>query len=274
MGRGAPCGLCPRRCAAPAAAYCGGGGALRLASATIHHGEEPPITGLGGSGTVFVTGCNLRCVFCQNRQISHQGLGQAVSAGEFAEICLALERRGAENINIVTGSHAVPAIVEGLRRARASGLKIPCLWNSSAYESVEMLDMLKDVVDMYLPDLKTLDENIAASFFNAPNYPRYAREAIIKMMDMAGKHRVIIRHLLLPGFLESTREVLRWFARNAGGRALLSLMTQYTPIPAAPEDSAKAPRRFVSREEYETALGWLTEFGIEDGFYQQLETGD
>jgi putative pyruvate formate lyase activating enzyme len=197
-----------------------------------------------------------------------------VDAGEFAEICLALERRGAENINIVTGSHAVPAIIEGLRRARAARLSIPCLWNSSAYETTEALDMLGGVIDMYLPDLKTLDENIAASFFNAPDYPRYAQEAIIKMMDMAaGKNKVIIRHLLLPGFMESTKEVLRWFADNAGGRALLSLMTQYTPIPAAPGHEAKAPRRFVSKEEYETALGWLEEFGIEDGFYQQLETG-
>jgi putative pyruvate formate lyase activating enzyme len=201
-------------------------------------------------------------------------MGRTVDSGEFAAICLALQERGAANINIVTGSHAVPAIIEGIRRARESSLDIPCLWNSSAYEKPEALDMLSGLIDMYLPDLKTLDENIAASFLNAPDYPRRAHEAIIKMMEMAGKNKVIIRHLLLPGFLESTKEVLRWFADNANGRALFSLMTQYTPVPAAGPDNANAPLRFLSKKEYDTALGWLMEFGIEDGFYQQLETGD
>jgi putative pyruvate formate lyase activating enzyme len=202
-------------------------------------------------------------------------MGREVDTEEFAAICLALQKRGAVNINIVTGSHVVPAVARGIRRAREISLGIPCLWNSSAYEKTETLDMLDGLIDMYLPDLKTLDENIAASFFSAPDYPVYAQKAIIKMMEMTGKNKVIIRHLLLPGFLESTRKVLRWFADNANGRALLSLMTQYTPMPALTgAKTLKAPRRFVSKEEYETALGWLEEFGIEDGFYQQLETGD
>jgi putative pyruvate formate lyase activating enzyme len=217
-------------------------------------------------------------VFCQNVQISHGGIGRTVDSDEFAAICLALQSRGAENINIVTGSHAVPAIAEGVRRARKAGLTIPCLWNSSAYEKTETLEALYGLVDTYLPDLKTLDQGLAAKFFNAPDYPFHAEKAILKMMDMTrDKHRVIIRHLVLPGFLESTKGVLRWFAENAGGRASLSLMTQYTPPRPHSQLAANvknAPARFLNSEEYGTALAWLEEFGIEDGFYQELETGD
>jgi putative pyruvate formate lyase activating enzyme len=222
-----------------------------------------------------VSGCNLRCVFCQNAQISQNGMGRPVDAAEFSAICLALQKRGAENINIVTGSHAVPAIAEGMTRARRDSVAIPCLWNSSAYEKGETLELLRGTVDMFLPDLKTLDKNIAARFFNAPDYPFHAENAVRKMMEMAGdKNKVIIRHLVLPGLPESTREVLRWFARNASGRATLSLMTQYTPVPArsGSQNKPAAPERFLNQPEYETALAWLDEFGIEDGFYQELET--
>jgi putative pyruvate formate lyase activating enzyme len=266
------CLLCPRACGVDRAAgqrgFCGESQALRIAAAVLHRGEEPPLSGRGGSGTIFVTGCNLGCVFCQNHQISRAGMGRPVSAETFAGICLELRDRGAENINIVTGSHAVPAIVRGISAARRAGLAIPVLWNSSAYETVETLELLKDHVDMYLPDLKTLDSALAARFFKAPDYPRVAAGAILKMIDMRDNsaRTVIIRHLALPGCLDSTREVLRWFAGHARGRALLSLMTQYTPIPAL----ADGPGRFLGRREYETIMGWLEEFGIEDGFCQEL----
>jgi putative pyruvate formate lyase activating enzyme len=256
--------------------FCGETAELRLAAASIHRGEEPPVTGVGGSGTIFVSGCNLGCVFCQNYQISQQGMGRAVSTAEFAEICLVLQKRGAENINIVTGSHAVPAIAEGLDAARAAGLHIPVLWNSSAYESLEALELLNRV-DVYLPDLKTLDSGLAARFFNAPDYPAAASAAIKKMMEMRPLRYndtgtvlvsgVIIRHLVLPGFLRSTQAVLRWFTENAREKALLSLMTQYTPLGAGPPE-------YVNQTDHDTVLGWLEEFGIEDGFYQELVTGD
>jgi putative pyruvate formate lyase activating enzyme len=261
------CNLCPRRCPVDRErgekGFCGETAELRIASASLHRGEEPPITGKGGSGTIFVSGCGLGCVFCQNRQISGGGMGRAVDTGEFSSICLTLQERGAENINIVTGSHGAPFLVRGIRAARGQGLSVPVLWNSSGYESLETLEIIKDSVDLYLPDLKTLDRGLAARFFHAPDYPEAAAMAILKMMDYG---EVILRHLILPGCLNATREVLRWFAEHCRGRARLSLMTQYTPV------GNDGPRNFLEPREYDQALGWLEEYGIEDGYYQELVT--
>jgi putative pyruvate formate lyase activating enzyme len=286
------CGLCPRRCGVDRAAgkrgFCGETGEIRIAAASIHRGEEPPVTGRGGSGTVFFTGCTLGCAFCQNRQISRVGMGRAVGEAEFVRICLALQERGAENINLVTGSHHGPALARFLRAARKAGLRIPLLWNSSAYEGLEALAPLEDLIDVYLPDLKTLDSALAERFFKAPDYPETAERAILRMMSLrplpaesSGEAEpgqsprvlssgVIIRHLVLPGYLDSTKAVLRWFSEHCRGRALLSLMTQYTPVGPDPA----IPRRQVSRAEYRRVLRWLEEFAIEDGFCQELVPGD
>jgi len=275
------CNLCPRNCGVNRLAgeigFCGETSALRIGAALIHKGEEPPLVGTGGSGTIFISGCNLGCAFCQNYQISQSfvsapALGRAVSPDEFAKICAALRDKGAENINIVTGSHAIPALVEGFIAAKKAGVNLPILWNSSGYESINALDLLKDYVDIYLPDMKTLDSEIAAKYFNAPDYPQVSSAAILKMIDMAHglKEKVIIRHLILPGCLDSTYEVLRWFAENVSNRAQLSLMTQYTPIP---NRNRPMPDRYITKEEYETVLGWLRDFSIDDGFCQELVTG-
>jgi putative pyruvate formate lyase activating enzyme len=214
-------------------------------------------------------------------------LGRAVSTDEFTALCLELQNRGAENINIVTGSHAVPAIAHYLSAAKTAGLRLPVLWNSSGYESPETLELLDGLINIWLPDLKTLDSALAARFFNAPDYPQTAARAILWMMQNR-PGGVIIRHLILPGYLESTRAVLRWFADNAQGNAngvahnaQLSLMTQYTPIGVSTPIGGSmpmagiehSPGRFLDKREYETVLGWLEEFGIEDGFCQELATG-
>ncbi|MDR0320348.1 MAG: radical SAM protein [Treponema sp.] len=287
-----PCKLCQRNCGVDRLAgevgFCGETAVLRIGAAVIHKGEEPSLVGTGGSGTIFISGCNLGCSFCQNYQISQgveQGeerketsLGKAVSAEDFADICIELCNMGAENINIVTGSHAIPALVEGIKAAKKKGMTLPFLWNSSGYETCDSLELLRDYIDIYLPDLKTLDSDIAEKFFNAPDYPASATTAILKMIDMTAKksrenarEKVIIRHLILPGYLKATRAVLLWFADNAKDRALLSLMTQYTPIP---NRKRAMPERYLSEDEYETVLKWLEELKIDEGFCQELVTGN
>lgn len=226
-------------------------------------------------------------------------MGRVVETAEFARICLTLAEKGAVNINIVTGSHAVPAIVEGITAARAAGLAIPVLWNSSAYELPETLELLADTVDVYLPDLKTLDSGIAGRYFNAPDYPEIAAAAIRKMLALRPRglewmprglkqdparpagfgadtpaalvSGVMVRHLVLPGHLEASRRVLRWFADHCAGQALLSLMFQYTPT--GPETAESSPDRYLTKEEYDTILEWLSELGIEDGYCQELVPG-
>ena len=259
---------------------------MRLAFAGIHRGEEPPVTGKGGSGIIFVSGCNLGCAFCQNFQVSQKGMGRPVDTEEFAQLCLSLQQRGAENINIVTGSHAAPALAEGIRAAREQGLSIPVLWNSSGYDGEETLELLEDLVDVYLPDLKTVDPSFAAAFFNAQDYPEHTVRAVRKMMEYrelrfngpAMVSGVMVRHLVVPGFLETTRKVLAWFSENCtgrgnSGRALLSLMTQYTPV-KIPGTETGIPSRHISKDEYDDVLAMLDEYGIDDGFCQELVTGD
>ncbi|MCL2277527.1 MAG: radical SAM protein [Treponema sp.] len=283
------CELCPRNCGVNREAgeigYCGETSALRIGTAVIHCGEEPPLVGKGGSGTIFVSGCNLGCSFCQNYQVSQsengcQSLGKTVSALEFAGICALLHDKGAENINIVTGSHAIPALIEGFNAAHKLGVNLPILWNSSAYESPQAVEMLRDYVDIYLPDLKTLDKSISGRFFNAEDYPQTAAASILKMIEnlktsskkmKPREGMIIIRHLILPGYIDSTKEVLRWFSNNVKNNAMLSLMTQYTPIP---NRKRQIPEKYLSRAEFDTVLYWLKEFDIDNGFCQELITGD
>jgi len=274
------CRLCPRDCNvnrnAGETGYCGENSQLRFGYAGLHSGEEPPLKGTNGSGTIFVSGCNLRCYFCQNWQVSggvsnKNVLGRVVSTEDFISICLELQEKGAANINFVTGSHVVPAIIQNLEAAKKSGLKIPILWNSSAYENIKTLELLDGIVDIWLPDLKTLDSVLAEKIFNAGDYPKIASEAILWMIKNK-PGMVFIRHLIFPGFLESTRTVLHWFAENAAG-GQISVMTQYTPINIPGGNNTLMPERYVNEQEYETVIGWLEEFGIEEGFCQELDTG-
>ncbi len=285
------CTICPRNCGinrnGGKRGLCGEDASLRVAWAGLHFGEEPPITGTGGSGTVFITGCNLRCKFCQNWQISQDGMGLAVTEAGFAEICLELQRSGAENVNIVTGSHAIPAIAAGLRHAKNVGLSVPILWNSSAYECPEALALLDGVVSVWLPDLKTLNPELAANVFHARDYPKAAKKAIRFMADRAplaltppddalpsGRitSGVILRHLVLPNRLADTELVLEWFAEHLAGKALLSLMTQYTPVRESPHAKGidAFPDRLMTPKEADRLQGLLEDYGISDGFYQEL----
>ena len=279
-----PCLLCPRLCSARrdtgATGRCGHGNRMQLALASLHFGEEPPLVGTGGTGTIFFSGCPLGCTFCQNFQISRHGLGREVEAAEFSAICLALQEAGAVNINLVTGTHFIPGIIEGIGLARASGLALPVLWNTSGYERVEMVAALNGTVDVWLPDYKTMNRATAERYFSAPDYPEVAAKAILAMAegypleyDEAGLLRrgLVMRHLVLPGQLEDSRAILTWFARHLGGRALSSIMTQYTPIQALA--GRPAPASALSPDEYAHLVAMIDEFDLGAGFYQELTPG-
>ena len=298
VGVYAPCMQCPRKCAADrktAYGLCGESEELRIASACLHFGEEPPVTVFGGSGTIFFTGCTLRCAFCQNYQISQNGTGRAVDTTEFVKICRTLEEAGAENINLVTGSHAIPRIASYLKRAREAGVSIPFCWNSSAYESVETLELLEDLVSVWLPDLKTLSSELAKNLFGAEDYPEAAVRAVGWMIDrfplsLAEKTRdgikkekiergVIVRHLFLPGRFSETADTLEWLKRHADGKALVSLMSQYTPVPFEESESERVKRldalsaienRLVSPAEDADIRDLIDAHGFEYLFYQEL----
>ena len=274
------CTLCPRRCSTDRTAgksgFCRESDSIRIACATLHHGEEPPITGKGGSGTIFFTGCTLQCRFCQNHQISRGGIGREVSIEEFADICLRLQEAGAENINLVTGTMFIPSIALGTDLAKSRGLSIPILWNSSGFESSESIDILNSFIDVYLPDIKTLNHTFSAAFFNAPHYPEAAKEAVEKMAsskkiifkDNKIVSGTIIRHLVIPGYMEMTDRVLRWYSQNLKDKALISVMFQYSPKAA---EGDGFPDRILDKSEMDMVYAMLDEYGIEDGFIQEEE---
>ena len=293
------CEQCPRACGVDRTAgkkgFCGEDDKLRAAVACLHFGEEPFVTVFGGSGTIFITGCTLACAFCQNYQISQKGYGKEISVDEFADICLDLQKAGAENINIVTGSHQIPALAQGLKAARNLGLAIPVCWNSSGYESVETLELLRGVVDIWLPDIKTLNAALSKKLFNASDYPETAKAALLWMMETSplkivevkkyGETRekimsgVIARHLFLPGRFEDSADVLDWLKKNADGRAVISLMSQYTPVPfkEEAEDAQKrlaalegVQNRLVSRQEDADLRDLIEAYDFETLFYQEL----
>lgn len=296
------CLQCPRNCGVnrnSSLGFCKEPSQIRIAVACLHFGEEPLITVHGGSGTIFLTGCNLRCAFCQNYQISQQGMGATVTKEEFAEICLRLEEAGAENINLVTGSHHVPAIAEGLAEARKRGLKLPICWNSSGYDSVESLKMLDGLVTIYLPDLKTLSPELSKSLCAAEDYPAKAKEAVSWMIEhnplkltsvtkeVDGKkvtkdkilQGVIVRHLFLPGRFFETADVLEWLKHNADGKAIISLMSQYTPVPFKGSEEELAKRkaslssienRLVNENEDADLKDLIEAYDFDYLFYQDL----
>ncbi len=245
------CSQCARKCKVNRAdgkkGFCGEDESLRAALACLHFGEEPLVTVFGGSGTIFFTGCTLHCSFCQNYQISQQGMGKILCEEEFVKMCLKLEELGAENINLVTGSHHIPLIAQYLKSAKNSGLKIPVAWNSSAYESVENLEFLRGLVDIWLPDFKTLNSEMGKRLFDAEDYPEVAKKSVLWMIENSplkildckknGKKKekmisgVIIRHLFLPGRFDDTVIALDWLKKHADKKACISLMSQYTPVP-------------------------------------------
>lgn len=278
------CTLCPRECHVDRSSgkkgFCGMDGIIYLARAALHMWEEPCISGTKGSGAVFFSGCGLRCCFCQNHDIAIGSRGLAVSVERLGEIFLELKEKGAANINLVTGAHYVPQIIEALKLARMQGMDLPVVYNSSGYEKLETLKLLEGYVDIYLPDLKYMEPDLAQKFSHAPDYVERAKAAIKEMVRQSGscqfgedgyiRRGTIVRHLILPGHTKNSRKVLRYLHETYGEDIYISIMNQYTPVREFGE--FKELNRKVTKREYEKVLDAAVEMGIQNGFIQEGET--
>ncbi len=274
------CTLCPRRCGADRLAgktgFCHAGAKAKIARADLHYWEEPPISGKNGSGTVFFSGCNLQCCFCQNHEISEGCKGFELSDEELAETFLMLQGKGAENINLVTAAPYVPQIINALDIA-GDRLNVPIVYNSGGYENAETLEMLRGRVDIFLPDLKYYSCKFSAEYSGAADYFEQAGRALIKMWELVGapqfdekgmlKKGVIVRHLVLPNCRHDSAKIVGWLADNfAPQEILLSLMSQYVPMHKALD--IKALSRRTSTFEYNTICEMVEKCGF-DGYFQQ-----
>ena len=277
------CNLCPRKCNIERKAltdsgkgFCNMGENPVIARAALHFWEEPPISGTNGSGTIFFSGCNLKCVFCQNEDISSGCFGKEITVERLREIYLELINQGAHNINLVTGTHFINAIAKSLEEP----LTVPVVYNCGGYESVNSLKLLENKVQIYLPDLKYADDELAIKYSDAPDYFEIATNAIKEMYRQVGNCEfdedgimtkgVIIRHLILPNNLENTKRVIDWVKENFNdGEVLFSLMSQFTP-----NKTCKIPElsRRLTQEEYDEIEDYLFNSGIEDGFMQELSS--
>lgn len=272
------CTLCPRRCGVDRTAgqtgFCRMPGELRIARAMLHYGEEPPISGSFGTGAVFFSGCTLRCLFCQNQEISAGGKGKAVTSAELRDIFERLIDEGAQSIDLVTPTHFLPDILPAL----SPKLPVPVVYNCGGYESVETLKQLEGLVDIYLPDMKYADNALAARLSGAPDYFEVAAAAIQEMYRQTGKpvmeddamqRGVLIRHLVLPGYLDNTLRVLDWISESfPRDDVMVSLMSQYVPMGRAKE--LPPLNRRLTQEEYDGALSWMELCGLEMGYAQDL----
>lgn len=279
------CNQCPRKCnierKESVYGYCQVPTAPKVARAALHFWEEPCISGEEGSGTVFFSGCNLRCVYCQNAEIAAGVRGKEISVNRLAEIFLELQEKGANNINLVTPSHYYRQIKEALQQVQGK-LQIPVIANTSSYDSVEILRKMEGLIDIYLADFKYLDAALAAKYSHAADYPQVAQAALLEMFRQTGepvfdergrmKKGIIVRHLLLPGCQADSKAVINYLYKTYGDKIFISIMNQYTPlfrVVGYPELN-----RRITEEEYKEIVDYAIELGIENGFVQEGETAE
>lgn len=275
------CCLCPRRCKInrlkEVRGFCKTGSKAKIYSYMDHHGEEPPISGEKGSGTIFFANCTLGCVYCQNYEFSHEGRGKEVSDEELAEIMLLLQHKGCHNLNFVTPTHVLPQILKALLIAIPKGLKIPLVYNTSGYELKNIIKLLDGVIDIYLPDMRYGKEGTAEKYSSAADYPTHNQQAIKEMHRQVGlpefnpdetiKTGLIIRHLVLPHNASGTEEIMAFIAREISPQAYISLMSQYLPYYKAPEHKEIARR--LTEKEYETAKEVMEKYRLSNGWIQE-----
>ena len=273
------CRLCPRSCGAnrtQAAGRCGAGGTLKVARAALHQWEEPCISGSRGSGTVFFSGCSLQCCYCQNYPISAEGFGKEITPERLAEIFLQMQAQGAHNINLVTPTQWLPWILPALQSARSKGLTLPIVYNTGGYETLETVQQLNGIVNIWLADVKYVSPALGAELSGAADYFAVCEKAVHAMIDQAPKpvfgsdgilqKGVILRHLALPGHTDDSFAVLDWMAQLPQNSFLLSLMSQYTPFYKGAEHGLG---RRITSYEYRKVVDHALALGLENGFMQQ-----
>lgn len=305
-GRRMACNLCPRYCKVNREkgerGICGESARVKVARAALHMWEEPCISGKDGSGAVFFCGCALHCVFCQNKPIANGTVGKEISVERLSEIFLELQEKKANNINLVTAGQFAPQVGKALQRAKAEGLKLPVVYNTSSYETVDTIKGLEGLVDIYLPDLKYVDSGLSIKYSHAPDYFVTATEAIKEMVRQTGapefvvtgeekrifareynercdeedeillKKGVIVRHLLLPGCIEDSKKVISYLLHSYGNEIYISIMNQFTPL-AGLEKYPELNRR-ITEAEYEEVIDFALEQGIENAFIQEGGTAE
>jgi putative pyruvate formate lyase activating enzyme len=277
------CDLCPHDCGVNRIkgerGICGAGLKPRIASANVHRGEEPPISGSNGSGTIFLSGCSLKCMFCQNFPISQLGNGEEITTVELAARMLRLQHQGVHNINFVTPTHYQPQILAALWLAIPQGFTLPLVWNSSGYEKVDVLQFLDGVVHVYLPDMKYSDDIQASEISSAPGYRDINRLAVVEMLRQVGQLTVdedgvarsglIIRHLVLPEGRAGSTDTLQWIAKNLGVETHIALMSQYFPAHVALNKAGI--QRKITEEEYEQTVEVLQLCELDNGWIQDCQ---
>ena len=278
------CKLCPRNCKVDRLnnkiGFCKATDKLKVARAALHFWEEPCISGEKGSGTVFFSNCTLKCVFCQNNDISECSAGKEISIERLSDIFLELQHKGALNINLVTPTHYVPQIIEGLKIAKNKGLNLPIIYNSSGYENIETLRYLKGYIDVYLPDLKYFSNKYSLKYSNAKDYFNFVIKAIDEMVKQVGdiqfdkngiiKKGVIVRHLLLPGLLFDSKKILDYLHKTYDDKIYISIMNQYTPL--AHVENYPEINKKISEKYYNTIIDYAISIGIQNAFIQEEGT--
>ena len=278
------CELCPRKCQINRLnneiGFCGATYKIKIARASLHNWEEPCISGTNGSGTVFFSHCTLKCVFCQNYNLSHNNFGKEITIERLSDIFLELQAKGAHNINLVTPTHYIPQIIEALKIAKSEGLTIPIVYNSSGFENLEIIKLLNGLIDIYLPDFKYFNNELARKYSSASNYFENVSACLHEMFNQVGQPEfnndimqkgIIIRHLVLPGFTEDSKKILNYIHKNYKNKVYISIMNQYTPIISNLKNYPEISRKLTNIE-YDNVIDYAISLGIENAFIQEGET--
>ncbi|HYA13071.1 MAG TPA: hypothetical protein VEF33_01905 [Syntrophales bacterium] len=277
------CVLCPRKCrvnrTVGEVGFCSLSDGITLCRTLAHHGEEPPISGARGAGTIFLSSCNLRCIYCQNYQISHQASGERLDSKRLAGIMMTFQEKGCHNIEPVTPTPQIPQIMEALLTARRRGLHLPLVYNCGGYENPDVLRIMEGMVEIYLPDFKYGIDNDAHALSGVRDYTQHALESIremarqvgdtLKMEEGIAKRGLLVRHLVLPGHIRNSLEVFRLIKNNISVSVPLSIMSQYTPMPSV-KDHPQLGRR-ITRDEYEVVVNSALDMGFETIFTQEVD---